>query len=67
MNKLEWADKLLKIANAISETVYSHELEMSKYARDRKVSYDDMDYLRQLSRQLRIEYHQEALAKAEAS
>jgi hypothetical protein len=56
----EWADKLEKIASAIYETCYSHELEMAKYGRERKVMYDDADYLRTLAKELRGEDGQRA-------
>lgn len=55
MNRNEWADKLEKIAAAIAETVYSHELVMSQSRRDRKIMYDDADYLRKLAKELRGE------------
>ena len=58
MTNLEWADKLEKIAKAISETCYQHELAMSRWNRDRKVMYDDADYLRQLAKELRGEDRQ---------
>lgn len=55
LTPMEWADQLERIASAIGETVYSHDLEMRKYRRDRKVRYDDADHLRALAKQLRGE------------
>lgn len=55
MTSGEWADKLERIAAAIAETVYSHDLAMSAYRRERKVTYDDRDYLMILAKELRGE------------
>jgi hypothetical protein len=53
LNSKQWADKLEKIASAIATTVYEHDLAMGKYNRDRKVTWDDADYLRILAKELR--------------
>jgi hypothetical protein len=65
MTDLEWADKLDRIAAAINATVYSHDLEMSKFQRDRKVMYDDGDYLRRLAKTLRAREYRRLLAEVE--
>jgi hypothetical protein len=62
---LEWADKLDRIAAAIAATVYQHEIEMGKYDRFRKVTYDDRDYLVNLAKELRVREYRRLLAVAE--
>ena len=67
MTDLEWADKLDQIAKAVRRTVYDHELEMQKYAREAKVSYDHADYLHMLAKDLRVRDYRRLLAEAEAA
>lgn len=54
MTPFEMADKLERIANAITHTVYNHGTAISKgYNAERQVSWDDADILREMAKELR--------------